>query len=64
MVEALVELHSRSIVHRDLKPENIVLTSSGVAKLCDFGWASVVDRQRTTYCGTLQYVSPEILEKK
>lgn len=35
-----------------------------MAKLCDFGWAVVVDHLRTTYCGTLEYVCPEILEKK
>ena len=35
-----------------------------MAKLCDFGWATVVDKRRNTYCGTLQYVSPEILAKE
>jgi serine/threonine protein kinase len=58
IIEAVTEMHSRSIVHRDIKPENVVLTTTGVAKLCDFGWASTVDKNRKTYCGTLQYVSP------
>lgn len=33
-----------------------------VSKLCDFGWAAVCKDRRTTYCGTLDYVSPEIIE--
>jgi serine/threonine protein kinase len=32
-----------------------------VAKLCDFGWAAVLDNQmKRTFCGTLDYVSPEM----
>ena len=33
-------------------------------KLCDFGWAAVCDQRRKTYCGTLDFTSPEILEGK
>lgn len=58
IIEALTHMHDRSIAHRDLKPENIVLTTEGVAKVCDFGWAAMVDKNRKTFCGTLQYVSP------
>ena len=32
-------MHTVGIVHRDLKPENILLTTSGHAKLTDFGAA-------------------------
>jgi len=60
VIEGLTYMHDRSIAHRDIKPENIVI-SSGVAKLCDFGWASVIYAPRSTYCGTLDYASPEIL---
>lgn len=58
---ALNYLHEEDILHRDIKPENIVLTN-GVCKLCDFGWATYSKDRRTTYCGTLDYVCPEILE--
>lgn len=34
----------------------------GVCKVCDFGWATYSKERRTTYCGTLDYVCPEILE--
>ena len=46
-------LHNLQIAHRDLKPENIVLAIDGVAKICDFGWASTIFSPRSTYCGTL-----------
>jgi aurora kinase len=35
-----------------------------VAKLCDFGWAAPINGRRTTYCGTFDYASPEIIEGK
>lgn len=35
-----------------------------VAKLCDLGWAAVMSTTRKTYCGTFDYVPPEILERK
>lgn len=58
--KGLENMHQHSIVHRDIKPENIVLTN-GVCKVCDFGWAASCDSRRKTYCGTLDYVCPEIL---
>lgn len=61
IIDAVSYIHQRSIAHRDIKPENIVLSSEGVAKLCDFGWSAVVSNSRKTYCGTFDYAAPEIL---
>lgn len=33
-----------------------------IYKLCDFGWAALCNERRKTYCGTFDYVAPEILE--
>ena len=54
-------MHDKSIAHRDIKPENIVVASEGVSKLCDFGWSALVESSRKTYCGTFDYVPPEVL---
>jgi len=57
----ILYLQENGIAHRDIKPENVVM-SYGVGKLCDFGWAAICTDRRKTYCGTFDYVAPEILE--
>jgi eukaryotic-like serine/threonine-protein kinase len=56
--------HSRGIVHRDLKPANILLSSSGTAKVADFGFArqkahgQTITAENSTL-GTPEYMAPE-----
>ncbi|CAJ1334992.1 unnamed protein product [Effrenium voratum] len=56
-------LHQLRVAHRDLKPENVLLFGEELtAKVGDFGWcAEVASEKRLTFCGTLDYVSPEML---
>ncbi|KAG5272746.1 hypothetical protein AALO_G00168860 [Alosa alosa] len=66
VVEALALLHCRGIIYRDLKPENIILDHRGYAKLVDFGFAKQVGfgKKTWTFCGTPEYVAPEIILNK
>ena len=58
-------LHSKNIVYRDLKPENILINKNGYLKLTDFGFAKIIDNEKTyTLCGTPEYLAPEILLNK
>uniref|UniRef100_A0A667XUW1 cGMP-dependent protein kinase n=1 Tax=Myripristis murdjan TaxID=586833 RepID=A0A667XUW1_9TELE len=66
VIEALAFLQCRGIVYRDLKPENIILDQRGYAKLVDFGFAKKVGlgKKTWTFCGTPEYVAPEIILNK
>ena len=62
---AIQHLHSNNIVHRDLKAENLVLDAEGHVVLTDFGFAKTIEENEanTTKCGTLPYMSPEMLRQ-
>ena len=44
-----------------MKPENILLDSQGNVKVCDFGWSAETVDARNTFCGTYDYMAPEML---
>lgn len=65
MATALSYLHKKHIIHRDIKPENILLGLDGNIKISDFGWSvHAPSSRRTTMCGTLDYLPPEMVEAK
>jgi len=57
--------HRRGVLHRDIKPENLLFSSTGAAKITDFGIAKVVGGEETMatqaglVLGTVAYMSPE-----
>lgn len=65
-------LHKNGFIHRDLKPENLLINEHDLLKICDFGWTVESDisvdadgmqyeEQRNTFCGTLEYMAPEMI---
>ncbi|CAK9787244.1 hypothetical protein CC85DRAFT_73077 [Cutaneotrichosporon oleaginosum] len=64
---ALQYFHSKGIIYRDLKLDNILLTLDGHVKVADYGlckedmWHG---RTTTTFCGTPEFMAPEILQEQ
>ena len=63
IVLCLEYLHGKNLVYRDLKPENVLVDSTGYLKLADFGFIKEVkpDDRTYTFCGTPEYIAPEII---
>ncbi|KAM9309147.1 LOW QUALITY PROTEIN: aurora kinase A-B-like, partial [Pholidichthys leucotaenia] len=53
LVDALNYCHTKKVIHRDIKPENLLLGANRELKT-----------RRSTLCGTLDYLPPEMIEGK
>ncbi|CAE6487097.1 unnamed protein product [Rhizoctonia solani] len=68
IASGLEYMHSRSTIHGELKAANVLVTSDGVAKLCDFDFSImsevstlVFSESSDSRTGSLRWMAPEIL---
>ncbi|KAJ3432777.1 serine/threonine-protein kinase ypk2/ykr2 [Anaeramoeba flamelloides] len=66
IVLGLEHLHKMDIIYRDLKPENLLLDKTGHIRITDFGLVKMDLNKKhggktNTFCGTPEYLAPEIL---
>ena len=68
IVYALAFCQSNNVCHRDIKLENVLVDPGNLfTKLTEFGFSEtigdhIMSEKMNTFCGTLYYLAPEILE--
>jgi predicted Ser/Thr protein kinase len=65
IARGMLHLHNHNIIHRDLAARNILLSSTGTAKITDFGMSRVLQRDEegktNTNVGPIRWMAPESL---
>ncbi|WP_329602092.1 protein kinase domain-containing protein [Sansalvadorimonas verongulae] len=66
-VEGLIYIHEKKVLHRDLKPDNLLIDSQKNIRICDFGFAVVLDKDTLpprSMDGTPDYFAPEVIRRQ
>jgi serine/threonine protein kinase len=61
LADTLAYMHRQKFIFRDLKPENVLIDREGYPIIVDFGFAKLCTEKTFTFCGTPNYLSPEIV---
>ena len=64
ILKSIEYLHQNNYIHRDIKPENILITNNLRPKLADFGTSVNQQKVANTFCGTYEYMAPEVYLRK
>ena len=66
VVKGISYCHKKNIFHRDIKLENILVLKDDTVKIIDFGFAVKCNRDclQKLFCGTPNYMPPEIVKKE
>ncbi|KAI5171174.1 hypothetical protein NEFER03_0576 [Nematocida sp. LUAm3] len=58
-------LHAMGIIHRDIKLGNVMVSEKNELKIIDFGLSKdTLFSSPKTFCGTPDFISPEVLERQ
>lgn len=64
LFQGLRDIHATGIIHRDIKLANLLITTNGVLKITDFGWAAEACDAPRGLAGTFDTMAPEVLRNK
>jgi serine/threonine protein kinase len=63
LMKGIQHIHQKGMAHRDLKPDNLLFDDEFNMKVADFGTVGSLHKQAvlSTFCGTENYMAPEII---
>jgi serine/threonine protein kinase len=64
LADTIAYMHREKFIFRDLKPENVLMDAKGYPKIVDFGFAKYCPDTTYTFCGTPNYLAPELVTNR